>query len=528
MPLYMDNKALHLSTSRGIILKIITDRNRGEDGILINNNRSAGIILPIFSLPTPYGIGSLGDAAFKFIDFLSNSGQRYWQVLPLGPTGFGDSPYQSFSAFAGNPYFIDPLILEGKGRIRAGEPEKYDFNDDHEYINYEKMFRNRFAMLKSAYRRSSCADSGEYADFCHENAFWLEDYSLYMALKSHFKQAEWLLWPKDIRYRRKDALLSYKLLLRDEIDFWKYVQYEFYSQWPALKAYANERGIRIIGDMPLYVSTDSADVWANGGIYLLDEDRRPAFVAGVPPDYFSEEGQLWGNCLYNWEAQASDGFLWWKKRIGFTAGLFDVVRIDHFIGIARYWAVPASSKSAKEGEYRTGPGKKLIEAIDEARGSTKIIAEDLGVLDEDVRALIRDSGYPGMRVTQFAFDGDPDNEHLPENHPQNCVAYTGTHDNETAKGFIKNAPAEVLENMKKSMGLDHKPAARDLISYTYSGKAGLAVIPMQDFLDLDNSARINRPSTLEGNWRWRLKPGDLSSELAEDIRKLLEAYGRAE
>ena len=490
--------------------------------------RGAGILLPVTSLPSPYGIGTFGKEAYSFVDFLEASGQTYWQVLPVGPTSYGDSPYQSFSACSGNPYFIDLDLLIQQGLLAQGEVEAFDWGDDPASVDYAKLYENRFHVLKSAYLRSSHQMTSEFAAFCAENRFWLEDYSLYMAVKNYFGGKEWLAWPVDIRLRSEDAVRSYSVLLEKETAFWKFCQYEFFRQWFLLKAYANQKGIRIVGDIPIYVALDSADVWVHGDQFQLDERRQPVRVAGVPPDLFSATGQLWGNPLYDWDYMAKDQFTWWKNRMAISAKLYDVIRIDHFIGIVNYYSVPSKDATAQNGVWMQGPGEKLLDAIESVLGDTKIIAEDLGVVTPPVRKLLQKSGYPGMKLLEFAFNTDGKNGNLPCHYDKNTVVYGGTHDNETLKGFFAGQKRSVLRFARSYLNIStNRELPQAVIRAGYASSADLAVFQIQDFLGLDNRARMNTPSTIGGrNWRWRLTKGELTPELAQCIRLLAELYGR--
>lgn len=487
--------------------------------------RGAGILLPIFALPSPYGIGTFGKEAYRFVDFLSGSGVSYWQVLPIGPTSYGDSPYQSFSAFAGNPYFIDLDLLIEEGLLTS-EEVSLDWGDDPSRVDYAKLYKNRFQVLKKAFSRSHYFESPSYRGFCRENP-WLEDYAFYMALKMSFHAASWLLWPEEVRRRDPQTLRKYRTLLSQEIEFWKFCQFCFFRQWTALKNYAHEKGIEIIGDLPIYVSLDSADVWAQPSLFCLDENLNPKEVAGVPPDAFSATGQLWGNPLYNWEKMKEDHFFWWQQRIKFSAGLFDIIRMDHFIGIIRYYAIPYGEKTAENGHWEKGPGKALLEAISPALGDSRLIAEDLGVVVPAVTRLRKSFGYPGMKVLQFAFDSTPKNPYLPDHYEQNCIVYCGTHDNETMSGFFAHQKPEILRFAKSYLGVhSRKELNWACIRAAYASTADLAVIQMQDLLSLGNEARMNYPSTISGNWCWRLKQGQLSSELSQKLWRYAELYDR--
>lgn len=489
-------------------------------------DRGAGILLPISSIPSPYGIGTLGKAAYKFVDKLGKAGQKYWQVLPVGPTSYGDSPYQSFSAFAGNPYFIDLDNLIKDGLLKQEEVSSVIWFTTEEYVEYDLLYRYRFPLLKKAYERWSEKKSPSgYKKFLKENEFWLEDYALFMACKEFFGQAEWLKWENDIRDREKKALEKYTKKLSREIGFWKFIQYRFYKEWGKLKKYTNEKGIQIIGDIPIYVALDSADVWVNPSLFQLDEDKRPVDVAGCPPDEFAEDGQKWGNPLYDWNEMEKDGFSWWKKRIEASTKLYDVIRIDHFIGITRYFCIPAD-KTGKEGHFAYGPGGTFTKAVNSVLGSAKIIAEDLGVDYPAVEELLKREGYPGMKVLLFAFDGSSDNKYLPHNAESNYVMYLGTHDNDTVKGYLDKLDKKQLSYIKDYISATDKNIVRQMIKTAYLSVADTVVIQMQDILEKDNSARMNLPSTLGTNWKWRLPKNEFDAEKIEFLNKLVKLSGR--
>lgn len=489
--------------------------------------RGAGVLLPVASLPSRFGIGTFGKEAYKFIDFLQAAGQRYWQVLPLGPTSYGDSPYQSFSAFAGNPYFIDLETLIDEGLLTWEEVCAPGWGSNPADVDYSKIYLSRFSVLRKACARSRHTDTVEYHEFCRHNQEWLEDYSFYMAVKMHFDAHEWLRWPEDIRTAQPEAVASYRRELKNDIEFWKFCQFKFFEQWYKLKAYANERGIQVIGDIPIYVSLDSADVWMHPDLFQLDEKRRPTAVAGVPPDNFSATGQLWGNPLYDWNAMAEDDFAWWKKRMAFSAKIYDIVRVDHFIGIVRYYAIPYGDLTAENGEWRRGPGAALVSAISTVMGDSKIIAEDLGCVVPEVEQLRDAAGYPGMKILEFAFDSGSANTNLPCHYEPNCVVYGGTHDNETLAGFFPHQSrysnhfaCDYLHVHKKK----HLPAA--CIRAAYESVADTAVLQIQDWLGLGNEARTNFPSTIGTNWRWRLQPDQLTEALSCRMHDMCELYAR--
>lgn len=490
--------------------------------------RAAGILLPVSSLHSRYGIGTLGKAAYDFIDFLKLADQRYWQILPVGATSYGDSPYQSFSAFAGNPYFIDLDLLRQEGLLDKSDIEKINWGKDDDRVDYPTLFENRFTVLKKAYQASAHAETEEYKSFCVENSDWLDDYSMYMAVKYHFDQLSWLEWEDDIRLRKPEAVPKYKNLLSDDISFWSFLQFKFFQQWKSLREYAHKNNVQIIGDIPIYIAMDSADTWSNGSQFMLDEDMRPIKVAGVPPDCFSEDGQLWGNPLYRWDVMEADGFKWWKRRIAFSAQIYDVIRIDHFIGTTRYYSIDAGSKNAKNGQWLAGPAIKLIEAIDEVRGETRIIAEDLGLVVPEVRKTQKKAGYPGMKVLQFAFGSGPTNAFLPHNHTENFVVYTGTHDNDTTVGYVEKMRRKELKFTKNYLGVkQRKDITAAMVRAAYQSVAHTVIIPIQDLLELGSQARINTPSTVGGNWEWRITKPMLSDKLAQKLKNMTETFGRS-
>lgn len=488
--------------------------------------RGAGILLPVSSLPSPYGIGTFGKAAYEFVDQLVEAGQKYWQVLPLGPTSYGDSPYQSFSAFAGNPYFIDLDMLCEEGLLKVDELRYIKWEERLDRVEYGLLWEQRYGVLKRAFIRSNHKTTEKFQHFLEENAQWIQDYGLFMACKEHFENVEWLKWDKDIRFRQPEALQRYCKTFSQEIEFYQFLQYKFYEQWSSLKKYANEHGVEIIGDMPIYVALDSVDVWVNPGLFELDEERKPVCVAGCPPDAFSDDGQKWGNPLYNWKIMEKEEFAWWKRRMAATAKLFDVVRIDHFIGIVRYYVIPADD-SARNGWFEWGPGEKLIRALDEARGRTKIIAEDLGVVIPQVGELLEKAGYPGMKVIEFAFDGNTDNPYLPHMYQKNCVVYGGTHDNETLVGYYDNLS---VDNLAYALQYTDCSNRADLIEkvflMAYRSIADTVIFQMQDVLEKGNEARMNLPATIGENWRWRLLEGEFTKEKRTWLKSLSIIYGR--
>lgn len=489
--------------------------------------RSSGILMHITSLPSPYGIGTMGKDAYEFVDFLEKAGQRYWQLLPLGPTSFGDSPYQSFSSFAGNPYLIDLDLLVQEGLLKEEDFQNINFGSDREKVDYEKIYFRKFPVLRKAYENSKEKFAGEISGFLQEHRNWVEDYALYMAVKKHFGMKPWKDWDEDLKQREAGALDTYKNLLEDEIKYWIFLQCVFFKQWTALKTYANHKGIRIIGDIPIYVAEDSADAWANSELFYLDEYKNPICFAGCPPDSFSEIGQLWGNPLYRWDVLEQRGYDWWIERIKGNLKLYDVIRIDHFRGFESYWQIPYGSKTAATGQWVKGPGMKLFDAVNAQLGTVEIIAEDLGFLTEEVLQFRADSGYPGMKVLQFAFDTREESDYLPHNYDKNCVVYTGTHDNDTVMGWMKTANEKDVAYAVNYFHLTEEEGYHwGFIRGAWSSVGRLAIAPLQDFLGLDSAHRMNIPSTIGGNWQWRARKEDISKKLAEKICQLTKLYGR--
>ncbi len=475
--------------------------------------RKAGVLMHISSLPNNRGIGSLGKAAYEFVDFMTEAGLSLWQVLPLCPTSYGDSPYQSPSAIAGNPYFIDIDTLVAEGLLLESEAPVYDMG----YVDYEKVYNERYDTLRKAFRRFKRALPEDYETFKAENAFWLDDYALFMAIKEKHGMQAWETWEDGLKYRT----VSLKRFAA-AAEFHKFLQYEFFKQWAALREYANGKGIKIVGDMPIYVAYDSVEVWSNPKQFLLNDDLSRKVVAGVPPDYFSVDGQLWGNPIYDWEYMRRTDYDWWVMRMSMALKLYDVVRIDHFRAFADYYVIPADRSDAKVGEWKPGPGMALFNRINEALGNPAIIAEDLGELHECVRELVRETGYPGMKIMQFSFDGNPYNAFYYTNYPENCIAYTGTHDNDTTRGWFDKFDDKDL--VKRTLGYYGNDVTSVIVERLYSSRANTVIIPMQDFLVLGTEARMNIPSTLGGNWSWRSEP--VWKEQAPRLRALAEKYGR--
>lgn len=497
--------------------------------------RSAGVIMHIASLPGKFGIGTFGQGAYDYADFLYKSGMKYWQILPLGQTGYGDSPYQSFSAFAGNPYFIDFDLLAKDNLLRVDEYLNDNYGDDINYIDYGLLFKIKYEVLRKSYNNFKNMNTDtirkEFDEFRVKNKWWLDDYGLYMAIKNHFNLESWQKWDEEIKKREREAIERYKVLLSDEIEYWEFIQYLFFKQWNKLKEYVNSKGIKIIGDIPIYVAEDSADVWSNSEAYLMDKETlKPISVAGCPPDAFSATGQLWGNPIYDWDYMDKQSYAWWITRVRESLKLYDIVRIDHFRGFESYWKIPYGEDTAINGEWVKGPGMKLFNAVKEALGEVNVIAEDLGFLTDEVREFLDNSGFPGMKVLQFAFDEREESNYLPHTYTNNCVAYTGTHDNDTFRGWYDlTAPREDIKYCKEYLALSNEEGYNwGFIRGVWSSVADLAIATMQDFLDLGNETRINMPSTLGGNWKWRMAEGTYDDKLVEKLYRLTKIYGRCE
>ncbi len=490
--------------------------------------RKSGILMPISSLPSKYGIGTLGAEAYKFADFLSAAGQGAWQILPLGPTSYGDSPYSSFSANAGNPYLIDLDMLVEDGLLERREVEGIDWGGDPMYVDYGKIYAHRYDVLRLACERGWERESEGISAFREANRAWLEDYALFMALKRRFGMKSWQEWPdEDARMRDAAALERYRRELAGDVRLFVWTQYKFFRQWDALREYVHRLGIEIIGDIPIYVALDSADVWADPKSFLLDERNVPKCVAGVPPDYFSADGQLWGNPIYNWERMKADGYGWWIRRIEGAKRLYDVIRIDHFRGFDSYWAIPNGEKTAKNGEWRPGPGMGLVGVLRDWFHDTRFIAEDLGFLTPGVAKLVADSGFPGMKVLEFAFDSREPSDYLPHTYTPNCVCYIGTHDNETAMQWWKKINRADARFARRYLGLNAREGVNwGLIRGGMGSVAELFVAQLQDYLGLGAEARINEPGTLGSNWRWRLQDGQITGELTAKIYEYTRMYGR--
>lgn len=469
----------------------------------------------------------MGQAAYAFADFLHEAGQSVWQILPICPTSFGDSPYQSFSSYAGNPYFIDLDLLAKDGLLYQSEYDSLDWGDRPDSVDYGLLYRQRYPVLHLAAARLLEDPPADYAEFCRTNAPWLEDYALFMALKGHHGGSAWHQWGDAFRLREPAALAVFFADHSDEIAFWQAVQYLFFRQWHKLKDYVNRLGISVVGDLPIYVAEDSAEVWAHPEQFQLDASLHPTEVAGCPPDAFSADGQLWGNPLFDWERMERDGFAWWRERVAYQKSIYDILRIDHFRGLAGYYAIPGGSATARNGRWRKGPGSKLLNALRDSSGLDNLIAEDLGFLDDDVRNLLAESGLPGMKVLEFAFDSREDSDYLPHNYPHHCVVYTGTHDNDTAVGWMHTAPPEDAAKAAEYLRLSGEEGLNwGLMRGAWSSVGDLAVVQMQDILGLGSEARMNVPSTVGANWRWRMLPHQATPALAQRLHRQMELYQR--
>lgn len=490
--------------------------------------RRSGVLMHLSSLSSPYGVGTMGKEAFEFVDFLHESKQSCWQILPICPTSYGDSPYQSYSTFAGNPYFIDLDKLKEMGLLEAEDYEKIDWGSTTDHVDYGILYSKKYPILRKAAERFLEEPTEAYFEFCAEQEDWLSDFSIFMALKEVHSGNPWYEWEEEYRRHEDAALEKASEEYRKEMDIWKVYQFFFFQQWEELKAYAKEKEIEIIGDLPIYVSLDSVDVWAHPELFQLDENRVPKEVAGCPPDGFSEDGQLWGNPLYDWEYMEETGYQWWIERIRYICNVYDIVRIDHFRGFDSYYAIPYGEKTAKRGSWKQGPGMKLFRKAEEVIGRQRIIAEDLGYLTESVRELLKESGFPGMKVMEFAFDNvnAGDNEYLLHNFVRNCVAYAGTHDNLTIQGWFEEAPAEVTEYAKKYLRMGEGEVHWEMLAALWSSVADLVIAQAQDLLGLGKEARMNEPSTLGKNWSWRAEPGVFTHALAYQLRNLTKLYGR--
>lgn len=487
--------------------------------------RKSGILMHISSLPSPYGIGTMGKEAYEFVDLMKKAGQKCWQILPIGPTSYGDSPYQSFSTNAGNPYFIDLDMLCEDRLLKRSDYELLDWGNNSERVDFEKIYNNRFKVLKKAYAEFKKTDKKGFNEFLEQNEKWVSNYALFMSIKNESDGKAWLDWEEDLKMRNPHSLWEFKSSHGDDVEFWEFVQFKFFEQWSKLKKYANENGISIIGDIPIYVALDSAEVWVYPDLFEINEKLEPTAVAGCPPDAFSKTGQLWGNPLYNWDRHRELGFNWWIDRIETAMSLYDVVRIDHFRGFAGYYSIPYGDKTAENGTWKKGPGMELFNAIKNKLGDLPIIAEDLGFLTEDVYKLLEESGFPGMKVLEFAFDPNGDSDYLPHKYTKNSVVYVGTHDNNTILGWLNEISDEELDFCREYIDANEN-IPQKLIRTALASVSDTAVIQMQDYLGLGSECRMNMPSSVGGNWSWRVKKSDLTDELAEKIFRLSKLYGR--
>ncbi|MBK8345356.1 MAG: 4-alpha-glucanotransferase [Bacteroidetes bacterium] len=490
------------------------------------NKRASGILLHPTSLPGKYGMGALGKEAKAFIDFLSRARQTYWQILPLGPTGYGDSPYQCFSSNAGNPYLIDIDELVADGLITDADIPELTVEDETR-INYGDVIDHKMAILKKAKTNFNPEGNAEFAFFLQANAHWLNDYALFMALKEKFDKRPWYEWENDYRLRNKTVLENETIALKESISFQQFIQYIFFKQWNTIKNYANANGVKIIGDIPIYVAMDSSDTWCNPELFQFDRNKNPIVVGGCPPDYFSETGQLWGNPIFNYNKMEEDGFAWWINRIRASLALYDWVRVDHFRGFSGYWSIPYGEPTAINGAWITGPGKKLFYAIKNVLGEIPIIAEDLGLITPDVTELRDHFNLPGMKILQFAFDSSEANDYIPHNYIKNCVVYTGTHDNDTIIGWFEKAAEADKKYFLNYINSDGTDICKDLIRAAWASVANTAIIPMQDLLRLGGEARMNLPGTTVNNWLWRMRGSDLQAELATELAEITVLYDRA-
>ena len=490
--------------------------------------RSSGILMPISSLPSPYGIGTLGQAARDYVDFLHEAGQAWWQILPVGHTSYGDSPYQCTSSFAGNPYFVDLDMLVEDQLLTKAEIEAVFLGDDPSRVDYGAQYENRYLLLEKATNRGWGRDRNKVAAFVEENKGWLPDYALFMACKRHFGMVSWIDWPEeDIRLHKPEAVAKYTEMLQQDIRLFTYIQYLFFQQWAQLREYAHKNGVGIIGDMPIYVALDSVDVWSAPENFQLDSRNVPTEVAGVPPDYFSEDGQLWGNPLYNYDYMEKDGFGWWIRRVEGAGKIYDVIRIDHFRGFESYWAVPYGEKTARNGRWVKGPDMKLVGILTSWFHNLEFIAEDLGYPTPEVAKMLKDSGLPGMKVLEFAFDDSDDNPYLPHNHQENCVCYIGTHDNSPVVAWKKETNQKDVDKAVEYLSIRRTEGFHwGMIRGGMASPARLFVAQMQDFLGLGAKCRMNVPGTPQGNWQWRMLPGQADSKLAEKIAHMTKLYGR--
>lgn len=491
--------------------------------------RASGVLAHPTSFPGPHGIGDIGESAFRFVDWLAVAGQRFWQVMPLGPTGYGDSPYASPSAFAGNPLLISLLWLAGDGLLDESDLHVPEGFADHE-VQFGEVIPFKYQRLRTAFDRfrrgAASSQRPAFEVFRQEEAHWLDDFALYMALKDHFHGRPWVEWEAPIRLREPEAVAQWRERLKDDLRFHQFVQFQFRRQWSELKRHANERDIRIIGDIPIFVAHDSADVWANRELFRLNENGNPEVASGVPPDLFTDDGQLWGNPMFDWSRLAATGYRWWIGRVRALLTMVDVIRIDHFRGFAAAWTVPAGAPTAAYGRWERGPGRAVFDAITNAIGHVPILVEDLGLITADVEELRKGLGFPGMKVLQFAFDDDPENDYLPHNYENNCVVYTGTHDNQTTIGWFQGLDQRTRRQVQTYLGRDGSDIAWDFIRTALASVADLAVLSLQDIMRLGDEARMNTPGRPMGNWGWRYLPHQLNPGVAAGLGELTMAYGR--
>ncbi len=495
----------------------------------MKQERASGILLHPTSLPGPDGIGDLGPEAYRWIDFLARTGTQFWQVLPLGPTGYGDSPYQCFSAFAGNPYIISAARLLDQGLLTKSDlVDRPDF--PVEKVDYGPVIEWKIKLLKRSYKQFRSIKQKKYLEafssFKESQKEWLEPFATFMAIKAEHGYASWSEWPESLRKRDPEILQNFVAKHQEDIEFQNYLQFIFNEQWQSLRSYAKKKGIRIIGDIPIFVAYDSADVWANKDLFYLDREGLPTIVAGVPPDYFSKTGQLWGNPLYKWDVHKKNNYQWWLKRMASVLNQVDIIRLDHFRGFEAYWEIPFGNETAEEGRWVNGPGHDFLSAIKTQLGELPVIAEDLGVITTKVRQMRDDFNLPGMKILQFAFASDPDDDFLPHNYPFNCVAYTGTHDNDTSLGWYTTAPEREKDFCRRYLARSGNDISWSMIRTLWRSTAGWVLAPMQDFLSLGNWARMNYPGTASGNWDWRMHPDAINESLVNRLHETNYLYGR--
>ena len=494
----------------------------------MEQHRASGVLMHLSSLPGDTGIGTMGAAAYAFVDFLQRAGQTYWQILPVCPTSYGDSPYQSFSTFAGNPYFIDLQLLCRDGFLTPDEYRAVDWGADETDVDYGLLYKRRHELFATVWERFRLGPPADFRAFCYKNAFWLDDYALFMAIKDAHGGVAYSHWEDDIRTRQPAAVAMWRVKCAERVQYYQMLQYFFFKQWFALKHYANRHGVRIIGDLPIYVAEDSADVWADPRQFRLDSDRRPVEVAGCPPDDFSADGQLWGNPVYDWAYMRRTRYRWWMQRLSMSLAIYDVIRIDHFRGFDSYYCIPYGAKNAKRGVWRNGPGMHLWNAVRRRLGDLPVIAEDLGFMTDSVRQMVADSGFPNMKVLQFAFDAAGESDHLPHAYHHNSVVYTGTHDNDTIRGWIgETKEADLAFAMDYLQAADEEQLPTQMMRAAMASVCDICILTMQDLLGLGAEARMNTPSTVGENWRWRARAEQITPEIADRLAELTRLYGRA-